>query len=60
MKLFSTLALTIMMPGLVLADHHKSKDKDGFYELFNGKNLDGWTINESPASWKVDDGKIIV
>ncbi len=60
MKLLSALALTIMMPGLVLADHHGSKDNDGFYELFNGKSLDGWTINESPASWKVSDGKIIV
>ena len=60
MKLLSTLAFILTLSGLALADHHKSKDKDGFYELFNGKNLDGWTINESPASWKVDDGKIVV
>ena len=60
MKLLSALALTILMPGSVLADHHSSKDKDGFFELFNGKSLEGWTINESPESWKVSDGKIIV
>jgi hypothetical protein len=60
MKLLSALALTILMPGLTLADHHGSKDKDGFIELFNGKSLEGWTINESPNSWSVSDGKIIV
>lgn len=60
MKLLSTLALALSIPAVALADHHGSKDKDGFYELFNGKNLDGWTINESPGSWKVENGEIII
>jgi hypothetical protein len=58
MKLLSTLALAILLPGLASADHHKSGE--GFVELFNGKNLDGWKINESPDSWKVENGEIII
>ncbi|MEM1440817.1 MAG: DUF1080 domain-containing protein [Verrucomicrobiota bacterium] len=34
---------------------------DGFIELFNGENLDGWTISkEAPESFSVKDGKLIV
>lgn len=58
MKLLSILALAILLPGLASADHHKSGE--GFVELFNGKNLDGWKINESPGSWKVENGEIII
>lgn len=58
MKLLSTLALAALLPGLATADHHKKGE--GFVELFNGKNLDGWTINESPDSWKVEDGQIVI
>ncbi len=50
-------ALTLLSAGLTLADHHK-KD-DGFIELFNGKDLTGWKINESPDSWSVVDGQLI-
>ena len=35
-------------------------DKDGFYPLFNGKNLDGWKIGTNADSWKVEDGHITV
>eukprot|EP01043_Picozoa_sp_COSAG02_P095772 COSAG02_NODE_32103_length_522_cov_0.855792_1_plen_55_part_01 len=28
--------------------------------MFNGKNLDGWRINESPDSFKVVDGCLVV
>ena len=28
--------------------------------MFNGKNLDGWRINESPDSFKVEDGCLVV
>ena len=34
---------------------------EGFVELFNGENLDGWTTSkEAPESFSVADGKLIV
>lgn len=35
-------------------------DADGWYTLFNGKNLDGWKFSEDPGSFAVEDGKIVV
>lgn len=35
-------------------------DKDGFYQLFDGKTLDGWKASENPATFKVEDGLIVV
>jgi hypothetical protein len=34
-------------------------DKDEWKTIFDGKSLDGWKINESPESWKLEDGKIV-
>ena len=35
--------------------------EEGFIELFNGENLDGWTPSkENPDSYLVKDGKLIV
>jgi hypothetical protein len=58
MKLRSTLSLLLLIPGLGMAEGEKNAE--GFIELFNGKNLDGWKINESPESWKVENGEIII
>jgi len=33
---------------------------DGWYSLFDGKSLDGWKINESPETFAVRDGEIVV
>ena len=33
-------------------------DTGGFLNLFNGENLDGWTIMGDPAGWSVQDGLI--
>ncbi len=33
---------------------------DGWYSLFDGKSLDGWRINENPATFAVRDGEIVV
>ena len=30
-----------------------------FVELFDGKSLDGWKINENPKSWTIEDGCIV-
>lgn len=35
-------------------------DADGFISLFNGKDLDGWKINEHPETFKVEGGNIVV
>jgi len=34
-------------------------DKDGWYQLFNGKNLDGWKASENKDCFKVEDGCIV-
>lgn len=57
MKLPLIAPLLLALAGFAAADHHK--DKDGFIELFNGKDLTGWKINESPESWKVEDGELV-
>jgi len=35
-------------------------DEDGWYSLFNGKNLDGWKASENKDCFKVVDGEIVV
>jgi len=35
-------------------------DADGFYELFDGKDLNGWKVGENPETFKVQDGVIVV
>jgi len=34
-------------------------DKDGFYQLFDGKSLDGWKVGDNAATFKVEDGFIV-
>jgi hypothetical protein len=33
--------------------------EEGFIPLFNGKDLTGWKANESPETFRVEDGKIV-
>ncbi len=33
--------------------------EQGFVSMFDGKSFAGWKINESPESWKVEDGTIV-
>jgi hypothetical protein len=35
-------------------------DKQGFYALFNGKDLNDWKASESPDTFKVEDGNMVV
>jgi hypothetical protein len=36
-------------------------DEDGWYSLFNGKDLTGWKVSEDhPDTFRVEDGKIVV
>jgi hypothetical protein len=32
---------------------------EGWTELFDGKSMDGWKVNENPASWSVKDGLLV-
>ncbi|MBM3983722.1 MAG: DUF1080 domain-containing protein, partial [Planctomycetes bacterium] len=34
-------------------------DKDGWYDLFDGKSLDDWKGAEDPKAFKVEDGLIV-
>lgn len=60
-----TLASAALLLGLVLtpfvqADEAPKPDKDGWYQLFNGKNLDGWKKTEdNPDTFEVVDGEIV-
>jgi len=56
--------LPVLAVGLCVAvvsaeDAKPTPDKDGFYQLFDGKTLDGWKAAENPATFKVEDGCIV-
>ncbi len=56
MRILSAIALSLTVAvcgALNAAD-------DGFVSLFDGKSLDGWKINENPASLKLEDGCLVV
>lgn len=44
---------------LLLALAPAQDKEEGFVSLFNGKDLAGWKANESPETFKVEDGKIV-
>lgn len=46
-----------VIPLLVLtAQCHADDREEGFVRLDNGKNFDGWKINENRESWSIEDG----
>ena len=52
--------LALLAPALVLAGCISAQSADGWVSLFNGKNLDGWTANENPSTFSVQDGVLVV
>ncbi|MBX2817790.1 MAG: DUF1080 domain-containing protein [Saprospiraceae bacterium] len=52
MKSFVTLLL-LLSSALLLAQ------SDGWVELFNGKNFDGWTQLNGKAEYKIEDGAVV-
>lgn len=50
--------ITIFSAILYSCGNHKENKTDGFVELFNGKNLEGW-INHGNEKWYVDQGELI-
>jgi hypothetical protein len=60
----SWLALTILLAGALVcatgADDKKTDDKDGWVQLFNGKDLTGWKVfPKGTGNWKVEKGLLI-
>ncbi len=61
--LFAILALlqgVLRLPGAepTISNDDKSRPEPGFVSLFDGKTLEGWTPNEKPESFVVEDGCI--
>lgn len=57
-RLFALAALLAVLVAPAFGD--EKKDKDGWVQLFNGKNLTGWkTHPDSPGDWKVEDGVLV-
>lgn len=48
----------VCLAGMGVAIAADSKE-EGFVQLFDGKTLNGWKINERPESWKIVDGAIV-
>lgn len=57
MKLTSLLSITFLSI-LSLISSVRAEDGD-WISLFDGKTMEGWKINESPESWKVEDGALV-
>jgi len=53
------LAAGVALAGGVLAADAPKPDKDGWYTLFNGKNLEGWKPSENKDCFKVQDGCLV-
>jgi hypothetical protein len=63
MKWFASIAVVALALSAAVAEDKPEApkpDKDGFYPLFDGKTLDGWKAAEVPATFKVEDGLIVV
>jgi hypothetical protein len=62
MKCCSTLSVSLLLLLLVSQPSvlsQEAKLEAGFVSMFDGKSFNGWKINESPESWKVEDGAIV-
>jgi hypothetical protein len=59
-RTFVALLLAVVSSSLAIAADAPKPDKDGWYNLFNGKDLDGWKVSEdNPESFRVEDGHIV-
>ena len=53
-------ALPVLCAVLTPASADEPKKDDGWVQLFNGKNLNGWVVHpEDKARWSVQDGSIV-
>lgn len=54
-RCFAMLALSLLSVSVATAKEGEGQWK----ELFDGKTFDGWKANESPDSWKIEDGALV-
>ena len=54
-------ALSLSSCGSETGNTVAAENEDGYIELFNGKNLEGWTTSdENPESFSVNEGTLVV
>jgi hypothetical protein len=51
--------MTVGWFGSALRAAEPAPDRDGWYDLFDGKSLDDWKAAEDPKAFKVEDGLIV-
>ena len=54
MKRFAWWCVVLLGASAAMAE-----DKDGFVTIFDGKSMEGWKINESEKSWKLENGALV-
>ena len=60
LRLFAVLALLFVVSVSASAADDPKPDKDGWYSLFNGKDLAGWKVTkDNPDTFKVENGEIV-
>ena len=52
----AAVACSFVLSAAASADHHNNE----WISMFNGRNLDGWKVNENKDSIGVDDGMMVI
>jgi hypothetical protein len=63
LKLLLVGIAVVMLGSGLRADDTKQAakpDKDGFYQLFDGKDLSDWKPSENPQTFRLEDGNLVV
>jgi hypothetical protein len=53
----------VILSSTIRADDNKKvqkPDRAGFYNLFNGKDIDDWKVSDTPSTFKVENGELVV
>lgn len=53
-------AAGLLMAGTLTESHAQDASDDGWISLFDGETLDGWRASENPATFRVEDGLLVV
>lgn len=56
---FALVATSLICTSLANAKDEAKEGESGWIELFDGKTMKGWKVNENPESWKVEDGALV-